>query len=486
MRINIVRHGTASKIHGDWPDDLKHLLTFKTQTASYERDLRFSDETTEFWDEDPSDNSLIISSGFIKRVYKSLSGRGYAVKITDKTNNQIPKPKYKKLGGKPHKWQIRALKALERYPFGVFKIATGSGKTWLQTEIPKIYDTAKIAMVGRSSSVLNKLYKNLKASPIGQDVAGLGKVGYGKPNSRIVVCCDKSLHRLEADKIQILLYDEVHNAASPAAYEALTSFVNANFFGFSASPDGRIDDRDPFIESLFGNVILDLSHKDLVKDGIVNPVEARIYMCSVPNINIDFINKNGNKQRVNFVERMKRGYIRNEPRNRLIADVVNQYRNKSVLILCRNDLEHLFRMRQYLPDFKMVYGPESMWSKSGRYKSTYSKLMALGLMPENYKPLHPGEQFMMEEKFNKGEINKVICTNIWREGVDLPGLEVIVRADGDPGVIPSMQASGRVVRKADKKSILIDFRDDFGSLFLNRSNAREKEYQKIGYTIKLM
>jgi superfamily II DNA or RNA helicase len=73
----------------------------------------------------------------------------------------------------------------------------------------------------------------------------------------------------------------------------------------------------------------------------------------------------------------------------------------------------------------------------------------------------------------------------WREGVDLPDLPVVIRADGQCGLIASIQIGGRVSRTHESKSIglVIDFRDHFCKETYDKSCAKIGHYRAEGWRV---
>ena len=89
----------------------------------------------------------------------------------------------------------------------------------------------------------------------------------------------------------------------------------------------------------------------------------------------------------------------------------------------------------------------------------------------------------MRRDFETGVLRKVITT-VWKEGVDFSFLEVLIRADGMTGEIPNTQIVGRLSRNSQKSTgILVDFIDQYGEWFENRSRTRMEQYSDKGWNI---
>lgn len=86
--------------------------------------------------------------------------------------------------------------------------------------------------------------------------------------------------------------------------------------------------------------------------------------------------------------------------------------------------------------------------------------------------------------YEQGRAKYLIATGTLKQGVNLKYLSVLIRADGAVSDIPSVQIPGRLARLADNKPMayLIDFTDNFCEEAHGRAIARQKEYNKQGWT----
>jgi superfamily II DNA or RNA helicase len=65
--------------------------------------------------------------------------------------------------------------------------------------------------------------------------------------------------------------------------------------------------------------------------------------------------------------------------------------------------------------------------------------------------------------FRQKQIRCVVCTDVWREGVDIPSLDVLVNLAGGKSEVRTIQSSGRTMRRAKGKqrAIIVDFLDPY-------------------------
>ena len=70
---------------------------------------------------------------------------------------------------------------------------------------------------------------------------------------------------------------------------------------------------------------------------------------------------------------------------------------------------------------------------------------------------------IMRGAFSKGTLRYIIATTVFRQGVNFPKLEVLIRADGTVSSVDGIQIPGRLSRLDEDKdcAYLIDMGDEF-------------------------
>jgi len=269
------------------------------------------------------------------------------------------------------------------------------------------------------------------------------------------------------DKIDFLLYDEVHTAAAKESAYVLSKIRNARMFGFSATVECRFDGADLKTESLFGPVIFKRSYKESVSTG------------DIANIKTLLVNVDGDPTTYgsrSHITRRRKSYWNNMGRNYTIAKVASCFpEDWQVMIMCET-AEHVFRLGKMLPEYTLVY---SSISKAVKKRLFSDKLL------QGHPPMTPDRMVMLQRMFESQKIKKVICTNTWGTGVNFTGLRVVIRADGSTGDIKNTQIPGRLSRLSDGKSygILVDFVDRFDVWAERRSKGRISVYRKHNWDL---
>ncbi len=230
------------------------------------------------------------------------------------------------------------------------------------------------------------------------------------------------------ENIEYLIIDECHHLIdSKMMKQVVTKCKNTIArHGFSGSPYSLTTD-DMELECLTGPPLSKVSMSMLIQKGWVSrPI---INMVSYPTkMSYTFFRNAYNQQIVN-------GKIR----NKAVTDIVlKKYNNteKSILILVR-----IVRHGKLLLD----------------------SFLEAGIENEDvefiYGGTHKSKRNGVKEDFKSGKLRIVIASQIWNEGINIPIVGVLVKADGgggkhieeDRGVRSVVQQIGRVLRKPVKK-----------------------------------
>jgi superfamily II DNA or RNA helicase len=347
---------------------------------------------------------------------------------------------------------------------GVIKAPTGFGKTFCIEEIVAAYPKLWIVICTRRSDVMRSIYERVSKKV---SLSEIGAVGgkYNNPN-RITVCTAKSLKKTPYGKCELLLYDEVHEAAAPETSKMIAAFTKARRFGFSASPKGRSDGSDRLTEAMFGPVICEVSYQDAQAKGAVAKIDVHAYPVHGSPVDME-----------QHVARMRHGIWRNDIRNRIVVATASQHalQGKQTLIIV-DKVEHALRLRKYLPQWPVVYG-----SITDEKRKMFVRW---GLMQTNEQPITLEQRDHYRRQFEAGNLRFAIATGVWNTGVDFKHLDVLARADGGAGEILNTQTPGRLSR--GKHGLLLDYKDGFDEKFHDRWKRRMSTYRGKGWIIQDM
>lgn len=418
--------------------------------------------------------NLICPKGFYSKIKHDVQLMGYNVIVNDMDDEYYASKSFaydlNKLSGRIQlkDKQDECLAAVMASRGGVVVGPTGFGKSFMFGAICLAYPNAKIHVVTRRVDVMKRICGSLSKL-----IPSLGMVGSGNNYwSRVTVITADSMHKIthEGDKLaDILLYDEAHEAVAPSYQAELGKYRKTKKFGFTASPDGRADGAHFMLEAIFGPRIFEMSYSDAVDVDLVVPI--KVEWVRVDGCDTSCSDLNG-------VPKERWGIWRNNIRNGAIANKANQYDDDDQVLIMVKSVEHAIYLKQHLPNFHLCYDTME--------PTDYQRYVKAGMIDPDVEPLMtPARRENMRLNFEKGQLKKVISTDVWSTGVDFAQLAVLIRADARASKIVDIQAPGRVARKHDASGktygLVIDFMDVFDFTFHNRSNSRRLSYRKMGW-----
>ncbi len=146
--------------------------------------------------------------------------------------------------------------------------------------------------------------------------------------------------------------------------------------------------------------------------------------------------------------------------------------DRQVLIVC-DVIEHVFALKQMLPDFEVVYAAEAMTpSRIREFKNQR-------LWPAGHLPMTAMKRDEVTSGFERGIIRGAICNTVWNIGVDFRYLDTTIRADGGASPTNDTQIPGRTARINDKGKVIgriRDYRDQFDKGIHQRAMGRGASY----------
>ena len=418
--------------------------------------------------------SLVFPRGFSIRVFNLCKDSGADITVQDMPYEHVNPDRYVVDFAKVFDHmdlrakQDECLATIASSEGGQISAPTGFGKSFTFAAICLMYPKARIHVITKRRDVMKRLLRHLSAY-----IPNVGQVGAGVKNwERITVITADSMHLVDhcpTKAADLVLYDEVHEAAAASYAVELAKYKSARMFGFSATPDGRFDGAHHRLEGLFGPKIFEMTYQEAVKHELVLPVKVEWI-----DVRMDS-NPCSNKK---DVAKERWGVWRNTWRNEQIANKAKEFGEDVQVLILVKTLEHAVFLKQALPDFKLCY--DKMDS------DVYAGLVKKNMLDKFDEPvMTPSGRDRMAREFESGSLKKVIATDVWSTGVDFPQLAVLIRADARASQIMNIQAPGRVVRKHDESGkeygLVVDCMDYFDDGLLSRSLSRSKAYTAQGW-----
>jgi len=219
--------------------------------------------------------------------------------------------------------------------------------------------------------------------------------------------------------------------------------------GLTATMPDKIESKMA-MEALIGPILEEFTIKEAEDQG---------YMAK-PIIKIKKIPASENvKQYRKYSDVYEWGVVRRLERNRIIIDIVQQHqeKNESVLIVV-NKIDHGVLLKNLGDrrnlEIEFIHGETDSATRASAKKLLNSK-----------------------------HLKCVICTSVWKEGVNIPELNVIINAAGGKSELNTLQVIGRGLRKTDNKTELIiyDFFDPSHHYLISHFGERFSLYSDMGW-----
>ena len=307
---------------------------------------------------------------------------------------------------------------------------TGMGKTsiifGLIDLLPKNPDF-KILVSTEEKDVANQIYKKLKEF-FPQESIGIVNRPHRDPG-RIMVINQDALKDLSQGELAAMGYglkdysawicDEVHRLPVKSRIPLISNLRPAFSWGLTATPK-RSDNAHELNGAYFGRVLFEMSHSDVIEVqkktrelGIV-PIKVSVFPLptdqEIP-------------EALSWYEKTKRAYLKNSKLPILIRGIDQLLPAEDKVLLFADTIRLSIILRKILPTYQLVNGK----------------------MPSE----------MRQEKlaqFRSGETKRIIATDVWSEGVDVPDLAHVI--DCSCKVSPNLltQRAGRAARSADNKA----------------------------------
>lgn len=339
---------------------------------------------------------------------------------------------------------------------GILKLGTGAGKSECAAALVKRVEASWCFVVHRTQlaeQMADRFRLRTKDDALGFEVGFIGDSKWA-PQSRLTVATFQTLAKAEGaakqkwfDSITGLIVDEAHTIPAKSYMETVMKFRQAYYrIGLSGTPLDRKDKRSFFAVASTGPVIYSYTAGELVEDGVLA------------------------KPRINLVPVVQKGEFSNwdTAYKALIAN--SGVRNRFVIAACQKSkkpalcfvklVEHGKRLAQSLNargvKAQFVWGSDSLQSRKDAVK-----------------------------RLVRGDIEVLVCSVIFNEGIDIPDLNSVIIAPGGDSVIATLQRIGRGMRLSEGKTTfeVWDFLD-LGNKWIERhAKERKRAYMRERFEV---
>lgn len=460
---------------------LKKLRYFRRemQLVGYRREVkgRFENLYAE-----RDDGSVVTMPGFAHRVISFFRDSGQPYEFTD-ARTPMPKPDLDRAFEGLRPYQVKLVGRMLVNGGGVLQAATGAGKTVCAASIFRAFDRDELISRGTPLCVFacpdkdinRKNRDELERFMPGREV-GIVMSGDRHPTDDVICCTIDSLERIDAERVGLLVCDEMHTASSGGRQEVLSKFTKAAKWGVSATPTGRFDGGDLVAEGLFGPIVARFSYADGVAAGALVPIT--VYWVPAPEPRDGLMAYSRLRSRDGKVNA---GSLANPAFHQMVADILDHVPDSLQTLCMLQFIEQMSGIHRRCAKGRTGYvHGETDQSKLLRYPT----IDAIG--QRRRKEIY--------DDFREKRINSIIATHCWKQGVDFPNLSVVINAGGGGSDIVAKQIPGRASRTADGKdrAYIVDFVHEWdredplsgtgkpGPLLL-ADKARRKAYRDLGF-----
>lgn len=361
--------------------------------------------------------------------------------------------------------QRKAVEAFYRRRFGIIVVPTRGGKTFIASEILRIFlnsDDGNFLFLTDNTTLFNQAVNDIKEyfQPYGGIEVGEIKAGKIDTGKRVTVgmiqtiqstlskrCKDKK-KKAELTKylreLKFLCVDEIHDNCSDSKLAIYKKCKRLEYqLCLSATPyrTGALV-QNLKLKEWSGDVVYTITEAKLRKRKVLS--DYKVFMLLVNHNNLEYDTK------VDDYDQYRKDLIFHSAyRNGVLRMVVKILRrlNLKTLLLFQSK-EHGYTMER-LTGIPFICG-----DNSGE------------------------EREEAKEAFLEGKGGMLSASGIFKKGVTLPAVEVMINVDGGLEDANTIQKKGRVLgaTKDKQRSLIIDFFDEFDAYFSDHSGARLQTY----------
>lgn len=346
-------------------------------------------------------------------------------------------------------YQLEVLEMCQRCTRGIIRAATGSGKTEIMIALISALGVPTIILVD-SKDLLNQTVNRILEGLPGICVRAIhsGKEfidGEGVPLVTVSTfqTLNRKKHLIDKYKFGLKISDECHGVAADTWYEVMGYIDSYYSYGFSGSVQEEFDDQVRWhrITGRTGKPIITIPSSTLVDLGwLAKPL-------------ITMVTYDTNSSSGTFSDEYDVAITNCEALNKqLIPALLTKHAGQKTMIIV-DRIEHGRALEQTLC-LPFVHGGDTIARRKEVLK-----------------------------QFRSGEIRSLVASRIFRQGIDVPDLEVLISADSNLSYKAVFQKLGRGMRRAEGKSQLFfyDIWPKTGEFLDKHAGERLKKYKWLGF-----
>ena len=330
--------------------------------------------------------------------------------------------------------------------------ATGIGKTYLAAFDSKNYN--RVLFIAHREEIIKQAAQSFKNVRPNESIGFF--YGANKDNSQnVIFALVQTLGKEEylneeyfsKDYFDYIIVDEFHHAVSNNYQKIIEYFKPKFLLGLTATPE-RLDSQDVFSLCDY-NLVYEVRLKDAINKGWLCPFRYYgIYDDTVEYEDIDF--KNGK-----YDDKKLEEALMLNARGNLILKHYKKYKSTRAMGFCSSK-----KHAEFMAEYFVNNGVKAVAVYSGKYSMNREEAL---------------------NALNRGEIQVIFSVDMFNEGLDIPGIDMVMflRPTESPTVF--LQQLGRGLRKSKDKEYLnvLDFIGNYKKADLIPFLLSGKNYNRV-------
>ena len=406
--------------------------------------------------------------GLWKSTGDWLRSKGYTVEFHD-TRMPFDAPNFKLMRGFRFSQRELLTEFLNQRKSGLLVAPTRFGKIYLILNTLRAFPNVTSVVALPGVDLVKQTYEFLKEQLPDREVKMIGAGSRVKfPSEDINVASTDSLEKCDTGRTGLLLLDEPHTCVTDSRLPKIMAFDRARILGFTATPGGRFDGRDPYIIGAIGPVLAERTYLEAVAEGAICPLTVLFL-----EVKMDWTEQGSNRQRT---------YDRFLFKSPKIADITSR--------ICHEILPDDW---QTLIFIKHEEQAELFLNRIGEEGTiAMAKRMTAKERDATFKLMQ------------SNTIKRCLATNIYATGVTFNNVCALINCEAGGDNTSAIQKPGRLAElRPDKKcGVIFDFMFDAAGLdtsnldeystdehywkhLVRDSRARESAYRRKGYDVRI-
>lgn len=407
-------------------------------------------------------HNLTFKVGMLKTVLDYCNDNGYDYEVVDYDYKMPDVEIDDRLFG-DRDYQARAVEAFFKRRFGIIKVPTRGGKTFIASEILRIFLKSEpsgnfifivdnISLFNQAKGDFMRFFERYGGLDIGEI-----KSGHIDCSKRVTIAMIQTIQSTLSERckdaakkkslakylkeLKFLCVDEIHDNCSDSKLKIYKKAKNLDYLlCLSATPyRAGTFAQNLKLKEWSGDVIYEIKEDELIKSGVLTEYKVYMLVCEHRSVEED----------LTFSERRRELIYNNRFRNGVLCNLINLLGGMGLKTLV------LFQ--------SVEHGRQIADMSGERFIS--------GEMDE-------AERERVKGEFLEKSGGCLLASNIFKKGITLPAVQVLINADEGLEDAGTIQRKGRVLGTMDgkKKSLVIDFVDIFNEYFSEHSEARLNTY----------